>query len=75
MTLTYSVFCDESCHLEKDRQPAMVLGAVWCPTDKVREISVRIREIKTRHSLNAGLEIKWGKVSPAQKQFYLDVLD
>ena len=75
MTLTYSVFCDESCHLEKDRQPAMVLGAVWCPTDKVREISVRVREIKTRHSLNAGLEIKWGKVSPAQKHFYLDVLD
>ena len=75
MTLTYSVFCDESCHLEKDRQPSMVLGAVWCPTDKVREISVRVREIKTRHGLNAGLEIKWGKVSPAQKQFYLDVLD
>ncbi|MFH1085896.1 MAG: DUF3800 domain-containing protein [Chloroflexota bacterium] len=75
MTLAYSVYCDESCHLERDRQPAMVLGAVWCPTDKVREVSIRVREIKTRHGLSASMEIKWSKVSPGQCQFYLDVLD
>jgi hypothetical protein len=75
MTLAYTVYCDESCHLERDHQPAMVLGAVWCPTDKVQEISVRVKELKTRHGLSSGLEIKWTKVSPAQQQFYLDVLD
>ncbi len=41
-----NVYCDESCHLEHDRQKAMVLGAIWCPLDKSREIAVRLREIK-----------------------------
>jgi len=46
MTQVFNVYCDESCHLEKDCQKAMVLGAVWCPLERTRQISVRIREIK-----------------------------
>jgi len=46
MTATYNIYCDESCYLEHDRQLVMVLGAVWCPLEKAREISVHIREIK-----------------------------
>jgi hypothetical protein len=53
----------------------MVLGAVWCPVERVREISTRLREIKLRHGLPADFEIKWTKVSPAKVQFYLDVID
>ncbi|MCM8750435.1 DUF3800 domain-containing protein [Thermomicrobiaceae bacterium CFH 74404] len=75
MAETINIYCDESCHLEHDRQPIMVLGAVWCPLDRTREIAQRIREIKMRHGLPAHFEIKWGKVSPALKHFYLDVLD
>ena len=75
MTETYNVYCDESCHLEHDRQTAMVLGAVWCPLEKTREIAVRLREIKVRHSLKPDFEIKFTKVSPAKQQFYLDVMD
>ncbi len=75
MTQTYNVYCDESCHLEKDHQQVMVLGAVWCPLERVREISARLREIKLRHGLPADFEIKWTKVSPAKVQFYLDVMD
>ena len=48
MTEIYNIYCDESCHLENDHQPAMVLGTVWCPLAKVREISRRLREIKTQ---------------------------
>ena len=51
MTRVFNVYCDESCHLENDRQKAMVLGAVWCPLEKTREIAVRIREMKARHDL------------------------
>ena len=51
MTRVFNVYCDESCHLENDRQKAMVLGAVWCPLEKTREIAVRIREMKARHGL------------------------
>ncbi len=71
----YNIYCDESCHLENDHQKVMVLGAIWCPIEKVRETSVRIREIKIHHGLKPDLEIKWTKVSPAKKQFYMDLLD
>lgn len=75
MTTTYNVYCDESCHLENDHQTVMVLGAVWCSLEKTREISVRIRETKTRHGSPPAFEIKWNKVSPAKQAFYLDLLD
>jgi len=75
MTEAFNVYCDESCHIEHDHQPAMVLGAIWCPREKVREICVRIRDIKGRHCLARDFEIKWTKVSPAAIRFYLDVVD
>jgi hypothetical protein len=30
MTQVFNVYCDESCHLEHDRQKVMVLGAIGC---------------------------------------------
>jgi hypothetical protein len=75
MTDVFNIYCDESCHLENDQQPVMVLGAIWCPLEKTREIAVRIREIKTQHGLSENFETKWVKVSPAKLDFYLDVLD
>lgn len=75
MTRVFNVYCDESCHLENDRQKAMVLGAVWCPLEKTREIAVRICEMKARHGLSLEFEIKWVKVSPAKIRFYLDIMD
>jgi hypothetical protein len=71
----FNIYCDESCHLENDSQMVMVLGAVWCPLGKSREISERIREIKAKHQLNPLFEIKWTKVSPAKVDFYLDLVN
>lgn len=71
----FNIYCDESCHLEHDHSQVMVLGAVWCPSEKVREISIQIREIKTRYGLKPDFEMKWVKVSPAKLDFYLSVLD
>jgi len=75
MTDLINVYCDESCHLEHDQQRAMVLGAVWCPADRVREVSDRLREIKARHNLDTTFETKWTKVSPSKVAFYRDVID
>lgn len=75
MNQVFNLYCDESCHLERDRQPVMVLGAVGCPAAKAREIAVRLREIKAAHGLAPNFEIKWTKVSPAKQAFYLAVLD
>lgn len=75
MGAIYNIYCDESCHLEHDRQSAMVLGAGWCPLEKVPEISSRIREIKTKHQLPPSFEVKWTKISPGKLTFYMDLLD
>lgn len=75
MSEVFNIYCDESCHLENDRQPVMVLGAVWCPASKAREVAERVREIKVQHGLSPRFELKWGKVSPALESFYREVLD
>jgi len=75
MTATYNIYCDESCHLEHDHQGIMVLGAIWCPLEKAREIALGIRQIKSRHGFRPDFEIKWSKVSPSKVKFYLDVMD
>jgi len=69
----YNVYCDESCHLENDHQPVMLLGGIWCPKSDVQRFSVGIREIKTRY--NARGELKWTKVSKAKQSFYIDLVD
>jgi Protein of unknown function (DUF3800) len=75
MSEIINIYCDESCHLENDGQPVMVLGALSCPRDSVRVISLAIRDIKRKHKIADNFEIKWAKVSPAQIDFYLELLD
>lgn len=72
---TLNIYCDESAHLEHDGLRWMVLGAVWCREERVRESAKRLREIRARHGLPPSFEIKWTKVGPAKLAFYLDVLD
>jgi hypothetical protein len=53
----------------------MVLGAVWCPEEKAREIAAALRAIKMQFGLPAQFEVKWTKVSPAKTAFYLALMD
>jgi hypothetical protein len=71
----YNVYCDETCHLEHDHCPTMVIGGVWCNKQRTREIAERLREIKEKHQLPRGFEAKWVKVSPAKVGLYLDLID
>lgn len=75
MSLAFNIYCDESCHLEHDSSKAMVLGAVWCPHERVRDLGVRLREIKKEHGLSPAFELKWTKVGPAKLPYYREVLD
>jgi len=75
MSEIYNIYCDESCHLENDRIPVMVLGAVWCPRDSARIIAEQIRELKIKNGLSRYFEAKWTKISQAKLQFYLDLVD
>lgn len=73
--MLYNVYCDETCHLEHDGINDMVIGAVWCPQDKLRGINQRIRTIKLRNGISPSAELKWTKISPAKVQVYKDIID
>lgn len=73
MSETFNIYCDESCHLEHDQQPIMVIGGIWCPKKETKEISTQIRAIKSKH--NARGELKWVKVSNSRIDFYLELVD
>src|SRR5208337_2635436 len=59
MPETFNIYCDESCHLEKDRQKVMVLGAVWSPSAQVTELARAARRIKQAFRLAPDFELKW----------------
>ena len=50
--MLYTVFCDESCHLQMDNSSVMVLGAMYCFSEKRKQIYSDIRAIKEKHGLN-----------------------
>jgi hypothetical protein len=71
----FNVYCDESCHLEHDHIPVMAWGALSCPMRDARAISEAARALKAKHGLAPDFEAKWSKVSPAQAEFYLELID
>lgn len=73
--MTYNIYCDESCHLEKSPDNTMLLGAVWCPTSELAEVKQRLAEIKATFGIGACQEVKWGRLSPAKQSLYLALLD
>ena len=73
--MKYNIYCDESCHLENDDSNVMVLGAVWCPNNSIREINERIKKIKERNNVSTFAELKWTKISPSKEQLYLDLIN
>ena len=73
--MLYNVYCDDTCHLEHDGINVMVLGAVWCPQSKLKEINQRIRQIKERNGVSPTMELKWTKISPAKIDLYRDIVN
>ncbi len=70
---TYKIFCDESCHLEKDPSNVMVLGALRCPEGAVEHLSRTIKYLRHKH--NYQTELKWTKLIAKQSVFYHELLD
>ncbi|MGL5328386.1 MAG: DUF3800 domain-containing protein [Peptostreptococcaceae bacterium] len=71
----YNIYCDESCHLENDNQKSMVLGGIWCPSNKIKSISKDINLIKEKHGLSKFSELKWTKISPSKLRMYEDIVN
>lgn len=73
--MRYKIFCDETCHLESDKNKFMVLGAVYCPVSEINNINKYIRKLKLEHGLKETAEIKWGKISNSKLEFYKDLIN
>jgi hypothetical protein len=69
----FSVYCDESCHLPRDRIPIMAFGCTWCPNSEVRRLSDDLAALKAAYSARG--ELKWTKTSPARLDFYKSILN
>jgi len=65
-----NIYCDESCHLLRDQNKVMVLGAVACPTEQARDLAEQIRALKLEWGLSPRFEIKWTKISSSKADFY-----
>ena len=70
-----NIYCDESCHLEKDDSNIMVLGAISCDSRMKSKMNNDIRNIKISHGLSSWFEIKWTKVSKSKLDFYKELID
>jgi len=86
MKSTINIYCDESCHLQNDKEPVMVIGAVYCPIEKKEEIFERLYSFKVKHNLipknkkndkdnRTYYELKWNKVSKSKIEYYKDVIN
>ncbi len=71
--MLYNVYCDESCHLEHDRQSVMVLGCTWCPHENVKEIITHIRNLKEQYRARG--ELKWTKVSVSRIDYFINIVN
>jgi len=71
--LLINIYCDESCHLLNDHNSIMTLGAIQCPQDKVRTLSLQMRTLKEKYNCKG--ELKWTKVSLKNVDFYRELTD
>lgn len=73
--MEYNIYCDESCHLPNDKSNAMVIGGIWIPIEKRKEICQRIKEIKHKHNINSQYEIKWSNTSKLKKDVCIELIN
>jgi len=73
MSDKYRIFCDETCHLENDRQPYMVLGGLIVDETDYRQILEKIHEF--RNIFKLGTEFKWTNISKSRINFYHAIID
>ncbi len=70
----FNFYCDESHHIKSDGQDFMVLGTIYCPKNKVKQIKDKIKYIKRKHKYSFNYELKWTKVNYRNYQCIKEIL-
>lgn len=70
---TYTVFCDESCHLQYDNSNVMCLGCIVVPNEFFAEYKESIKQIKRKYGILH--EIKWNTISVTHLDMYKEIIN
>lgn len=73
--MEYNVYCDESCHLISNDCKYMLIGAVYCPKNKVKKVNEYIEHLKENYNISNKIELKWNKVDKKTEKLYLDIIN
>jgi hypothetical protein len=73
--MEYNVYCDESCHLVSNESNVMLIGAVYCPKEKVKRINDYIQHLKANYNLSYKIELKWNKIDKKTEKLYIDIIN
>ena len=74
INMEYNVYCDESCYMLNKDGDFMVIGAIYCPKNKTKEITKYIWELKEKHNIKKYCELKWTKISKSKEEFYNELI-
>jgi hypothetical protein len=69
----YTIYIDESCHLENDDQPLMCIGYIKIASSSYEQFKEGIKSIKLKHK--SPTEIKWNKLSMSRLALYKELID
>lgn len=75
--MNFEVYCDEA-HPDvftstKPRARFLMIGSLWLPASLRNEMKNKILLLREKHQTWG--EIKWSKVSPNRKDFYIELID
>lgn len=73
--MEYNVYCDESCHLVSNDSKYMLIGAVYCPKNKIKKVNEYIEHLKENYNISNKIELKWNKVDKKTEKLYLDIIN
>jgi hypothetical protein len=71
----YNIYCDETCHLEHDKEKVMVIGGIKCPKSNRKYIIDSIFAVKDEFNIPKMAEIKWNKVSNCNLSYFKKLID
>jgi len=69
----FSIYIDESCHLEHDLSNVMSVGYIKVQDDLSTEMKIEIKKIKRAHGVVS--EIKWNTISNTKVDLYKELID
>lgn len=75
--MKFEVYCDEAnpdvLTSGSPRARYLMIGSLWLPVELRNAIKSRVSALRQQHQ--AWGEIKWSKVSPNRKDFYVELID